>query len=501
MAPAAPKKAIPKTSPKTRKTRAQIKANENNNIIRNADENASKTKTALEMPKQQRKKSAEIRDDETTIKIVRKLRKRRKNETAECPAESESENGDENKVSKGRKKKASKSEEISEPNKVDDEAAKENVRTRRGKETTKHDEQENGQKSKRNLQNAKETLKMSDESDSNKIDQKMADKTVPKINNLSCNNNNNYYNNNNNNYMHMEEEDGEFNNSWKNKGQLLEAVCAALEEPPELEPEVGCTHDDLGQFLLNSTIKEMFPFALQLKNTTEIFQRLISAIYELEAVQLDQLLDLYHLAIMMQTYQQWETCHMNYRHELLDAVAELSVELQPKDIEYLGISLCDRFVIGTGMKRKDKVIDMHSSIVLLINNSDVNCQIAMTTLLATFAKVSGLNLPEKETDVIKKSFEMAKLVDWMQLGESGHEADLFVLVRSFSLIMNTQQNRVKHSNWNQELGSEIHTFFMKVLRTVRFSRNYNFFAMMIERYIAFCVVRGATPRANPTIVI
>lgn len=157
----------------------------------------------------------------------------------------------------------------------------------------------------------------------------------------------------------------------------------------------------------------------------QIFKRLNSTIYELESVQLDQLLDLYHLAIMMQTYQQLET-HMDYRHGLLDAVCELSDELQPNDIEYIGISLCDRFVIDTGMKRMEKVVDMHSSIVLLIKNSDVNYKIAMAALLATIAKVSGLNLPEKETDVVsymksnvefefgvKSIYRLRKLLKWL----------------------------------------------------------------------------------------
>ncbi|XP_034474724.1 uncharacterized protein LOC117781945 [Drosophila innubila] len=362
---------------------------------------------------------------------------------------------------------------------------------------------ENAKKSlAKSKQNSKMSGKGNNSTKSNKIEKKKALKAVPltDLNDLkeaeakktakegktnACNKNNNCIN--------MEEQE-ESNKEWKRQGKLLEALCDALAEPPEKEPETGYTHDDLKQFLLNSTIKDVFPFALEIKSTTALFQRLISAIYELETVQLDQLLDLYHLAIIMQNYQQLET-HMGYRHELLDAVGELSVELQPNHIEYIGISLCDRLVIGTGMKRMEKVVDMHSSIVLLIKNSDVNCKIAMTTLLATISKIAGVNIPEQDTDVIKKAFEMAKLVDWAQLVESGREADMFAIVRSFSLIINTKENRSSHLNWHQEMGSDIHKFFMTVLRTVRFSRNYNFFAMMIERYIAFCVVRGATPRA------
>ncbi|KAH8270687.1 hypothetical protein KR044_006182 [Drosophila immigrans] len=305
-------------------------------------------------------------------------------------------------------------------------------------------------------------------------------------------------NNNNSDYIDMEAQE-EYHRIVKRKTEELKALNDALAVPPPEAAKVGYTHEHLQQFLLNSSLSNSFPFALQPQSTSMLLRGFIASVYALKAVQLDELLDLYHLCIMMQHYEQLDTHCMGYRCQLLEAVCELAVELQPKDADIIGISLCDRFVLGTGKARMERVIDMHSSIVLLIKNGDeINRRIAMTMLLATFSKVSGQPNPDLQTDVLKQAFEMAQRVNWTKLVSSGCEPDLYLLVRSFSLILNTQENRCLHSDWDKQLGSEIHKYFMTVLRTVRFSRNYNFFAMMVERYIAFCVVRGATARAHTT---
>ncbi|KAH8389322.1 hypothetical protein KR215_001040, partial [Drosophila sulfurigaster] len=273
----------------------------------------------------------------------------------------------------------------------------------------------------------------------------------------------------------------------------LVALNAAMAVTPVEAAEVGYTHEQLKQFLLNSKIADIFSDALQPQSTSQLLLSLISSLYALETVQQDELIDLYNLGIMMQHYEQLDTHCMGYRCQLLEAVCELAFELRPQDAVIIGNSLCDRLVWGTGKARMERVIDMHSSLVLLIKNGDeINHCIAMTILLTTFSKVSGIQIRAFEIDVIMQAFEMAKRVDWEQLARSGCEADLFVLVRSFGLLLNTQQNRRPHSDWDTQLDSEIHKYFMTVLRSLRLSKNYNFFAMMVERYIAFCVVRGAT---------
>ncbi|XP_064547291.1 uncharacterized protein LOC135434604 [Drosophila montana] len=307
---------------------------------------------------------------------------------------------------------------------------------------------------------------------------------------------------NNNNYIGIEPE-LDSQQDLARRCELLKALCVTLDkhaEQPQQPSATGYTHADLEQFLTSSTLKETFPFAYhnKKKDTAQLIQQLNSAINKLTDVQPDQLLDLYHLAILMQSYQPLDTHCQGQRCELLQTVGQLSVELPAVYVEYFGISLCDRFVFGTGRERMQRVIDMHRALVLLINDRDVNRGIAMTILLATFAKISGMDMPKPQTDIISQAFDMVKHVDWMQLIVARREADMFVLVRCFALIINTHHNRLAHANWNKGLGSEIHKYFMQVLRTVRFSSNYNAFAMMVERFIAFCVVRGAAASFSGT---
>ncbi|KAH8387741.1 hypothetical protein KR093_009227 [Drosophila rubida] len=310
----------------------------------------------------------------------------------------------------------------------------------------------------------------------------------------SCNNNNN-----NSDYIDIEAQQ-EYNRIVQHKTDKLKALNAAIAVPLAEAAKVGWTHEQLNQFLLNSSLSRRFPDALLPdQSASQLFRGFIASIYAMEQLQLDELLDLFHLCIMMQHYEQMDTHCMGYRCQLLEAVCELASELQPEDADSIGISLCDRLVMGTGKKRMERVIEIHSSIVQFINNGeDASRRIAMSMLLATFSKVSGLPIPELKTDVVTQAFEMAQQVDWTKLVTSECVEDMFVLVRSFGLILNTQENRRVHSDWNNQLGSKIHNYFMTVLRPVRCSRNYNFFAMMVERYIAFCVIRGATARAHTT---
>ncbi|XP_032296346.1 uncharacterized protein [Drosophila virilis] len=308
----------------------------------------------------------------------------------------------------------------------------------------------------------------------------------------------------NNNYLGLQPElDSE--QDFARRCQLLKELCVTLDkhaEQPQQPSAIVYTHADLQQFLTSSTLRNTFPLAYhsdeEEEDTAQLLQQLNDAIDKLAGVQLDQLIDLYHLAILMQSYQPLNTHCQGQRCELLQTVGQLSVELPAEYIEYIGISLCDRFVFGTGRERMQRVIDMHRALVLLINDRDVNRGIAMTILLATFAKISGMDMPKPQTDIISQAFDVVKRVDWMQLIVARREADMFVLVRCFALIINTHHNRLAHANWNRGLGSEIHKYFMQVLRTVRFSSNYNAFAMMVERFIAFCVVRGAAASFSGT---
>lgn len=121
-------------------------------------------------------------------------------------------------------------------------------------------------------------------------------------------------------------------------------------------------------------------------------------------MQLNELLDLYHMAIMMFNFRQEAHC-IGQRYELLQAVAELGAQLEPIQISYIGMNLCKRFVVdvnGNGVERMRRIIDLHSPLLALAGNGENNCKIAMTTLLATFSTVSEVRLPQGETDIVSE---------------------------------------------------------------------------------------------------
>lgn len=121
-------------------------------------------------------------------------------------------------------------------------------------------------------------------------------------------------------------------------------------------------------------------------------------------MQLNELLDLYHMGIMMFNFRQEAHC-TGQRNELLQAVAELGAQLEPIQISYIGMNLCKRFVVDgndNGVERMRRIIDLHSALLALAGNGESNCKIAMTTLLAIFSTVSEVRLPQGETDIVSE---------------------------------------------------------------------------------------------------
>lgn len=131
----------------------------------------------------------------------------------------------------------------------------------------------------------------------------------------------------------------------------------------------------------------------------QLLQRCIDIVYQLDSVQLDELLDLYHVSIMMFAFRQEAHC-IGQRFELLQAVAELAASLQPEQISYIGMNLCERFVMGAGVERMRRIIDLHCALLALARSDEINCKIAMITLLGTFSKVAEVPLPRGETDIV-----------------------------------------------------------------------------------------------------
>lgn len=132
----------------------------------------------------------------------------------------------------------------------------------------------------------------------------------------------------------------------------------------------------------------------------QLLQQFIDVVYQLNSVQLDELLDLYHVGIMMFAVRQEAHC-IGQRFELLQALAELAAMLRPQQIAYIGMNLSERFVIGNGVERMRRIIDLHFALLTLASQDEINCKIAMTALLAIFSTVAEVPLPEGETDIVR----------------------------------------------------------------------------------------------------
>lgn len=129
-------------------------------------------------------------------------------------------------------------------------------------------------------------------------------------------------------------------------------------------------------------------------------------------MQLDELLDLYHVGIIMFNFRQ-EAHRIDHRYQLLQAVAEMGTQLEPIQISYIGMNLCKRFVVDgndNGVERMRRIIDLHSALLALAGHGESNCKIAMTTLLATFSTVSEVRLPQGETDIVSEQLILLFLI-------------------------------------------------------------------------------------------
>ncbi|XP_017851081.2 uncharacterized protein LOC108605789 [Drosophila busckii] len=277
----------------------------------------------------------------------------------------------------------------------------------------------------------------------------------------------------------------------------LEKNCIEASSEP-LEPSAQLiTYDFVKEFINNCSLSEELSIVNETQQATQLFQTLSNAISELESVTLEELLDLYCLAILMQNYEREERQGMSYRLGLLHAVAEHGLSLEPQQIELLAQLICKRLVTDSDKIRMHKVIDMQHALMALIARDAANRQLAIAIALATFAKVSGTTLPPRTSGsphALVKALELAQLVNWQQLAADKRQADIYALVHSFALIANSSEHRRLAEDWSQRLDNSIHDLFMKVLRTTKSFGLYNSFTMMLERFIAFCIVSANKPR-------
>ncbi|EDW38925.1 GL13678 [Drosophila persimilis] len=247
-------------------------------------------------------------------------------------------------------------------------------------------------------------------------------------------------------------------------------------------------HEDLKTFLAKSSIKDYFPRALQISDCNQLLTYLQATLsrYDWADFDLEEMLDLYILAIMMMTYEQDNFMVIDKRFTLLDTVSNLGSILYPDQIEFIANGLYQKFVQGVGAKRLENFLNMQAAFPRLMlssgSGSDVG-QALLLTILSRYTKVPARLQA-------RNAFEMAKLVNWQQLANSDQYHDMFILMRSFFLVINMWINRYEFLE--SDLGAVMRTYFLTVCKVLCKKTDIESdFAMTLERFIALCVVRAA----------
>lgn len=260
----------------------------------------------------------------------------------------------------------------------------------------------------------------------------------------------------------------------------------------EDEMRLGYNHEHIKTFLGKSSIKHLFPYANHTTDAKQLLDRFLVTLSGKFELNLENLLDLFTLSIMMMTYQRDNLLLMKERFMLVDVVCHLADSLDSEEMNYMATGLYANLVTGVGLERLERVLDMHTAIPALVESCSLGNNIAVALLLTIMAQYTRVPVQLDRKEYARKAFEMAKLINWQQLADSGRQADMFMLVRTFSLIINCRRIREECLDWTNNLGAEIHKYFLQVRKAFDHTAAFGSFEMMIERFIAYCVVRGAT---------
>ncbi|EDX13950.1 uncharacterized protein LOC6729126 [Drosophila simulans] len=256
------------------------------------------------------------------------------------------------------------------------------------------------------------------------------------------------------------------------------------------EMRLGYDHESIKSFLEKSSIKDLFPYAAEIIDGKQLLDRMMATLDGQLELNLQQLLDLFTLSIMMMTFQRDNVLLMKERYMMVDVVCHLTESLDSEEMFYMASGLYENLITGVGMERLERVLDMQAAIPAMVKSCPLGKDVAMSLLLTIMGRYTGEPVELDQKEYALKAFKMAKTVNWRQLADSGRQADLFMLIRTFSMIINCKSIREECPDWKDNLGAEIHKYFLQV-RMDR-SAAYGDFEMMIERFIAYCVVRGAS---------
>ncbi|XP_001357854.4 uncharacterized protein [Drosophila pseudoobscura] len=251
-------------------------------------------------------------------------------------------------------------------------------------------------------------------------------------------------------------------------------------------------HEDLKTFLAKSSIKDYFQRALQISDCNQLLSYLQATLsrYVWADFDLEEMLDLYILAIMMVTYEQDNCMVIDKRFRLLDTVSNLGSILYPDQIEFIANGLYQKFVQGAGAKRLENFLNMKAAFPRLMLSSGSGSDVALALFLTILSRHTNVPARLQMTGNARNAFEMAKLVNWQQLANSDQYHDMFILMRSIFFVINMLINRYEFLE--SDLGAVMSTYFLTVCKVLcKETGIESDFAMTLERFIAFCVVRAA----------
>ncbi|XP_033252072.1 uncharacterized protein LOC117191270 [Drosophila miranda] len=155
-------------------------------------------------------------------------------------------------------------------------------------------------------------------------------------------------------------------------------------------------------------------------------------------------------------------------------------------IDFIANGLYKNFVQGVGAKRLENFLNMQAAFPRLMLSSGSGSDIALALLLTILSRYTKVPARLQITGNARNAFEMAKLVSWQQLANSDQYHDMFILMRSFFLVINMWINR--HEFLESDLGEKMRTYFLTVCKVLCKKTDIESdFAMTLERFIALCV--------------
>ncbi|KAH8306347.1 hypothetical protein KR018_008486, partial [Drosophila ironensis] len=256
--------------------------------------------------------------------------------------------------------------------------------------------------------------------------------------------------------------------------------CSDVEDE-EIHP--GYDHEDIKAFVATTSFRNLFNFAKDTADARQLQDRFVQALSERSKFKLVQLLELFTLAIKMVNYQRENPMITEERFILLNEVCQLTEQLRPDELYYIAHGLYEKFVDGLGEERLEKILELHAAIPAMMASCRLGRDLAVVLLLIILGKYTETPVPVGTSENALKAFKMVQAVNWQRLADTQRHADMFMLLRTFSLIINCRQIREECPNWAANLGTDIHNYFLSVQKLFGHSTISSTIEMMVSMVV------------------